>query len=281
MARRLANAAVSFHTNDEDKDGDTHVTLTVRDVDGLVCAQVDNDFGGFPDHSDEGPFGLIIRNRQRDDLLQSGTFTIRIDPNGDDTWRFNFNLVLTFNDGSTLSGGVQGLQLSEAARQQDFGLQGVLTVATTGQGLTDNGDSPQVSFVSGLDQDLVLDVAGGSTTPGTPVNTFTRNSPVPPNQLWIFEGDGHISSALDPNLVLDAAGGIAQPGTPVNVFSRNFPASLNQLWAYTPEGYLASQMDPNLVLDVPDGSLQPGTHVQIFTRNDPVSPNQTWTWLLP
>jgi hypothetical protein len=139
MARRLMNAAVSFHTNDEDKDGDTHLTLTVRDVNGLVCSQVEGNFSGFPNQSDEGPFGLIIRNRQRDDLVQSGTFTIRIDPNGDDTWRFNFNLVLTFNDGSTLSGGVQNQQLSEAARQQDFPLQGLLNVVTTGSGLTSTG----------------------------------------------------------------------------------------------------------------------------------------------
>src|SRR2546430_4517968 len=136
MSTRLANCAISFHTNDEDKDHDTHVTVTVRDVNGLVCAQVDNDWGHFDDQSDAGPFGLIIRNRQTPDLLQSGTLTIRIDPNGHDTWRFNFNLVLTFLDQSTLSGGQQGLQLSQNNKQMDFPLQGLLVVGSSSSGLT-------------------------------------------------------------------------------------------------------------------------------------------------
>src|SRR5438105_15265401 len=131
MTKRLANAAISFHTNDEDKDHDTHVTVTVRDVNGLVCAQVDNDWGHFDDQSDAGPFGLSIRNRQTAELLQSGSLTIRIDPNGHDTWRFNFNLALTFGDGSTLSGGAQGLKLSQNNRQMDFGLEVLLTIGST------------------------------------------------------------------------------------------------------------------------------------------------------
>ena len=136
MSVRLANAAVSFHTNDEDKDHDTHVTVTVRDVNGLVCAQVDNDWGHFDDQSDAGPFGLKIRNRQAVQPLQSGSLTIRIDPNGHDTWRFNFNLVLTFDDGSTLAGGADGQQLSQNNKQQDYGLQGLLIIGSTGSPLT-------------------------------------------------------------------------------------------------------------------------------------------------
>ena len=61
MAPRLVNAAISF-------------------VNGLVCAQVDNDWGPFDDQSDAGPFGLFIRNRQAPEPLQSGGLTIRIDP---------------------------------------------------------------------------------------------------------------------------------------------------------------------------------------------------------
>ena len=32
----LTNAHISFHTNNEDKDHDTHVSVTVRDADGIV-----------------------------------------------------------------------------------------------------------------------------------------------------------------------------------------------------------------------------------------------------
>jgi hypothetical protein len=40
--------------------------------------------------------------------------TIRIDPEGDDTWKFNFFLLLTFSDGSTLQAGANHLGLSDA-----------------------------------------------------------------------------------------------------------------------------------------------------------------------
>ena len=59
---KLSNASISFHTNDEDKDDDTHVTVDVRDRNNVVAAHVDNDFGHFDDHSDNGPFALVVRN---------------------------------------------------------------------------------------------------------------------------------------------------------------------------------------------------------------------------
>lgn len=51
----LANSTVRFHTNDEDKDDDTHVTVTINDDNNVVAARIYNDFGHFDDHSDAGP----------------------------------------------------------------------------------------------------------------------------------------------------------------------------------------------------------------------------------
>ncbi|WP_159013265.1 hypothetical protein [Acidisoma sp. S159] len=149
MAARLAQASVSFHFNDDDKYDDTHVTLTVRDVNGLVCAQVDSDYGHLNVvQKDEGPFGLVILNRQTSDLLQNGNFTIRITPNGHDTWRFNFDLVLALSDGSTLSGRVQGLELSRNNQQQEFELQRLLSVERHGQEIS-VADGPAGYFQEG------------------------------------------------------------------------------------------------------------------------------------
>ena len=123
---KLRNATIKFHTNDDDKDDDTHVTVTVHDHGNVIAARIDNDFGHFDDHSDNGPFGLIVRNRSEKGTLQSGSVTIRIDPNGHDTWKFNFDLDLFFDDGSHLSGGAPGLGLNQNRKEQTFGLDGIL-----------------------------------------------------------------------------------------------------------------------------------------------------------
>jgi hypothetical protein len=125
----LRNCTVKFHTNDEDKDADTHVTVTVRDSAQVVAARIDSDFGHFDDQSDSGPFGLLVKNQSSKAVLQAGSVTIRIDPNGHDTWRFNFFLELVFDDGTRLSGGANGLEMNQDRRETSFGLEGILSPA--------------------------------------------------------------------------------------------------------------------------------------------------------
>ena len=122
----LTNASISFHTNNEDKDDDTHVTVEVRDQDNVLAASIANDFGQFRDNSDHGPFGLRVRNPSEKAALQRGTVEIHIDPNGHDTWRFNFDIDLHFDDGTHLSGGAQELTLTQNRREQTFGIEGML-----------------------------------------------------------------------------------------------------------------------------------------------------------
>lgn len=123
----LENSSISFHTNDEDKDADTHVTVEVRDSNNNVIASMDNNLGHFDDNSDNGPYPLKIYNSVvTKESLQKGFVTIRIDPNGHDTWRFNFALDLQLSNGSHLFGRFNGLQLTQNSRQQTFGLGGIL-----------------------------------------------------------------------------------------------------------------------------------------------------------
>ena len=119
----LTQAQVTFHTNDEDKDDDTHLTVTVRGSDGTIAARIDDDFGVFHDHSDYGPFGLLVINPAPKELLTQGNVVIRVDPNGNDTWRFNFFLDLTFSDNSHLNAQVDGLELTQDRQQQAFAIQ--------------------------------------------------------------------------------------------------------------------------------------------------------------
>ena len=119
----LTEAQVSFHTNDEDKDHDTHVTVTVRQRDGTIAARIDDDFGHFNDHSNNGPYGMLILNQGDKSDLAQGNVTIRVDPNGNDTWRFNFLVDLLFADGSHLNTESNNLELSQDRQQQAFGIQ--------------------------------------------------------------------------------------------------------------------------------------------------------------
>ncbi|MGH6838241.1 MAG: hypothetical protein ACREDT_05495 [Methylocella sp.] len=119
----LTQAQVTFHSNDEDKNDDTHLTITVRGSDGTIAARIDDDFGIFKDHTDHGPFGLLIVNPAPKEKLNQGNVVIRIDPDGDDTWRFNFFLDLAFDDGSHLNTQVDGLELTDERQQQVFAIQ--------------------------------------------------------------------------------------------------------------------------------------------------------------
>ena len=121
----LKNCRVRFHTNDEDKDHDTHVTFTVRDSGGRIAARIDSDFGHFDDQSDFETF-VPIRNQSSAAEMQAGSVTVRVDPNGHDTWRFNFDLDLVFDDNSRLGGGQAGISLDQNNRESTFGLQGIL-----------------------------------------------------------------------------------------------------------------------------------------------------------
>lgn len=96
------------------------------DSNGVTAAHISNDFGHFDDNSDEGPYALTIVNPSQEALLQSGKIVLRIDPNGHDTWRFNFFLEMVFSDGSRLSGGANSLELTQNRKQQEFGIDGIV-----------------------------------------------------------------------------------------------------------------------------------------------------------
>src|SRR5262249_28198310 len=119
----LVGANITFHTNDEDKDNDTLVFVSVQNSATTVAAQIEDRFQHFNDHSDAGPFDLLVVNPLPRDQLKTGNMTIRITPNGNDTWRFNFFLDLRFSDGSHLFARASRLQLTETFHVQTFGIE--------------------------------------------------------------------------------------------------------------------------------------------------------------
>jgi len=123
---KLLYSNISFHTNNEDKDSDTHVTVELYDYYGNIVARTDNDFGHFSDNSNNGPYGLMMLAHAKTLAeMARGSMLIRIDPNGHDTWRFNFTLTLSFEQNYTMTCHANGLDLNQDRKQQTFGLDGI------------------------------------------------------------------------------------------------------------------------------------------------------------
>jgi hypothetical protein len=118
----LTSASITFHTNDDDKDDDTIVYVSVQKG-TTVAADITDRFGHFNNNSDSGPFDLLMKNSLTREQLRTGNVTLAITPNGNDTWRFNFFLDLRFSDGSHLIAKANGLQMTEIFQQLWFGLE--------------------------------------------------------------------------------------------------------------------------------------------------------------
>ena len=112
----LTSAVARFHTNSDDKDWDTKLTITIEKGPDQF-AKVQDIVGGFPDHSDTGPFGLQIQGVNSKADLRGATTTLQIVAVNDDTWQFNYFLELTYSDGSVQEFRWFNSQLTE---QQNF-----------------------------------------------------------------------------------------------------------------------------------------------------------------
>ena len=126
----LTRASVEFQTNDEDKDDDTLVEVAVHLQDGTVVATTTfgedwQNFGHFDDHSHSGPFDLLLEQPATRGQLKTGSVSVAIQPNGNDTWRFNFLVDMLFEDGGHLLARANGLELTEdtGRKQQQFGIE--------------------------------------------------------------------------------------------------------------------------------------------------------------
>jgi len=124
---KLTDAAISFFTwngKGLNKNENTQLTVTVRQLDGTVAARIANYFGEFKEGSNNGPFNLLIINQSARSQLRSGNVTLRIDPDdvSGDEWKFNFFLSLGFSDSSHLSASADGVKLTENSREQSFGV---------------------------------------------------------------------------------------------------------------------------------------------------------------
>jgi hypothetical protein len=119
----LTRASITFQTNDEDKDDDTLLDVTVALMDGTVVAQFSDVFGTFHDNAEDGPLDLELVDPRTRGEMKGGNVTLKISPQGNDTWRFGFFLDLLFDDDAHLIAWARGLELSDSQREQSFGVE--------------------------------------------------------------------------------------------------------------------------------------------------------------
>src|SRR5262249_19087571 len=127
----FTRASVTFHTNDEDKDSDTLVEVEVRLSDRTVVAKLSDFLGHFNDHSDAGPFILLMVQPVHSSQLRVNILArahANVPPFGHgDTWRFNFVVDLLFDDGAHVLARANGVELFSSdvhfPAQQSFGIE--------------------------------------------------------------------------------------------------------------------------------------------------------------
>ncbi|MFD9636872.1 hypothetical protein [Streptomyces violascens] len=108
----LTDASITFFTLDDNKDSDTLLSIQVLDRNNRVAASATGFFGQFGDGTTR-PVTLKVRSGFTWDALQAGHLRLNIQPHGDDTWKFGYELDLNFSDGDFAPTIQSRLSLSE------------------------------------------------------------------------------------------------------------------------------------------------------------------------
>ncbi|MCI0387862.1 MAG: hypothetical protein MOB07_03695 [Acidobacteria bacterium] len=96
--QKLDRVKVSFYTTDDDKDHDTVVWVSLYqpgEKSPVASAQISSEY--FRDRTERSLELKLHLHTTRGDISK-GTSTIRIEPVGNDSWRFNYTIELYFGD---------------------------------------------------------------------------------------------------------------------------------------------------------------------------------------
>lgn len=122
----IANISLTFHTNNDDKDADTHVQCNILPyqpgVQTSIIATYSGDLGGHLD--DDSTSRSVSLGWWEDDVWFHGStyiFQVIASPNGHDTWRFDAYLFIMLRGnpiGKTYP--FLGHALSQNVRSNDY-----------------------------------------------------------------------------------------------------------------------------------------------------------------
>lgn len=126
----ITRVQISFTTppDTDDKDPNTEVHVVIRKSNFEVVAEVRNTWGRFPDDgTTQGPFEIPKKPNVQctPDELVHGRAIIGIRPQGGlghDTWVFDHELVVLFNDGTSICSSAHRVALDQNHKEAEFGL---------------------------------------------------------------------------------------------------------------------------------------------------------------
>jgi hypothetical protein len=123
---QIKNLTINFHTlagNGSNKDGDTRASVSIHSTSGKQYAgwtqQGEDEFG---ENSDK-PFALSIQEPLLIRDLAAARISFHVEPNGSDTWRFNYSLTGITTDGRNYSSGRNGCEISDEHKDREDALQ--------------------------------------------------------------------------------------------------------------------------------------------------------------
>lgn len=113
---KLIAASVVFHTHDGAKPSGALVAVTLRRG-PLRVAQLHGLRGDFQANSSSGPFALEVLRPIPVSRLQGLAATISFVPTRPITWKFDYDIHLTFSDGTGMVRHVHGVVLTQDSRR--------------------------------------------------------------------------------------------------------------------------------------------------------------------
>ena len=114
----LIAAFIKFYTQDDGKDHDSSWKVTIySDQNDAAVEYTKNDDIGYSACSESELYKMDVRS-YTGVVGSQQQVTISIFPNGNDTWRFKFALILTFSDQSDLHTTVAAVNLSQDKDQR-------------------------------------------------------------------------------------------------------------------------------------------------------------------
>jgi hypothetical protein len=105
--------------DDKDNDSKLKITLFVDFGGGFVQTVASTDFAAYDRFADGDPWGPInvpVRGSFTLDNVPRLRATLEFQPIGDDTWKFNYTLNMTFSDGTVISKSGNNAEVSDGRR---------------------------------------------------------------------------------------------------------------------------------------------------------------------
>jgi hypothetical protein len=112
-ARQVQSVQIVFNTTSDDKDDDTGLEIQFKTSTKNIVASKSGQFGKFDNNSSHS-VDLDIQGTYYDTDLSQSTVYLHISPNGRDTWIFDFDINITWTDGTKTSSNLLGLNLNQS-----------------------------------------------------------------------------------------------------------------------------------------------------------------------